>query len=85
MIRKAVFLDRDGTINKNYGYVYSKEKFVFLKKAISALRFLKKKKYKIIVITNQSGIARGYYKLSDVNKLHRWINNVLKKKKNWNW
>ena len=43
---KAVFLDRDGTINKNFGYVFQSKKFIFLKKAITAIKFLKKKDLK---------------------------------------
>ena len=77
---KAVFLDRDGTINKNFGYVFHPKKFIFLKKAITAIRFLKNKGYKIVVVTNQSGVDRGYFNLDDVTRLHKWINNVLKKK-----
>ena len=77
---KAVFLDRDGTINKNFGYVIKKNKFFFLKKAIVAIKFLRKKRYKVIVVTNQSGVARGYFKLKDVKELHQWVNFKLKKK-----
>lgn len=77
---KAVFLDRDGTINKNFGYVFQKEKFIFLKNAINAIKFLKNNGYKVIVVTNQSGVARGFFKLEDVKKLHDWVNLKLKKK-----
>ena len=77
---KVVFLDRDGTINKNFGDVINKDKFIFLKKAISAIKFLREKDYKVIVVTNQSGVSRGYFKLKDVNELHRWVNLQLRKK-----
>ena len=77
---KVVFLDRDGTINKNFGYVIDKDKFIFLKKAISAIKFLREKDYKVIVVTNQSVVARGYFTLKDVNELHRWVNLQLRKK-----
>tara|TARA_Y100000768_G_scaffold317431_1_gene252680 strand:+ start:81 stop:590 length:510 start_codon:yes stop_codon:yes gene_type:complete len=78
---KAVFLDRDGTINKNFGYVHQVKNFIFLKKVITAIRFLKNKGYKVVVVTNQSGVDRGYFKLRDVTKLHKWINYILKKNK----
>lgn len=76
-MNKCVFLDRDGTINIDYGYVYRKDDFVFKKDVIEALRILKEKKYFIIVITNQSGIARGYYTEEDVRSLHEHVNQVL--------
>lgn len=78
--RKAAFLDRDGTINKNYGYVGKIENFKFLKKSVEAIKLLKKKKYLVIVISNQSGIARGYFSKKQVIDLHVSINKILKKK-----
>lgn len=76
---KAAFLDRDGTINKNYGYVFKKEKFKLLKNVIPAFKLLKRKNYKIFVISNQSGISRGYFNKIDVINLHNWFNFYLKK------
>lgn len=78
---KAAFLDRDGTINKNFGYVIDKKKFKFLKNAIPAIKYLKKKKFLVIVITNQSGISRGFFSNKAVIKLHNWVIKELKKKK----
>lgn len=79
MGRKAIFLDRDGTINKNFGYVYSKKKFVWLKKSIEAIRYANRKKFLVIVVTNQSGVSRGFFTRKDVMKLHNWMNKDLKK------
>lgn len=81
MKKKAVFLDRDGTINKNFGYVFNKSNFVWLKNSKKAIRILNKKNFLVIVVSNQSGIARKLYSKKDVNKLHNWMNSVLKKDK----
>ena len=76
---KALFLDRDGVINKDFGYVYSKKNFVWLKNVKKAIKYTYKKNYLIIVITNQSGVARGYFSEKDIKNLHLWVNKVLKK------
>ena len=78
-LNKAVFLDRDGVINKNSGYVTHIHDFIWLKNVKLAIKLLNKKKFKVIVITNQSGVARGLYTEKDVVKLHSWINKELKK------
>ena len=69
MKNKAVFLDRDGTINVDYGYVYKPEDLVLLPGVIEALQLFQKAGYLLIVITNQSGVARGYFTEYDVNFL----------------
>lgn len=79
MKNKAVFLDRDGTINVDHGYVYKIEDFEFLPGAIDALRILQDKGYLLIIITNQSGIARGYYTEDDYDMLTKYMLNELKK------
>lgn len=61
MSNKFIFLDRDGVINEDYGYVYKWEDFVFIKGVIEAFKILKKLNYNFIIITNQSGIGRGYF------------------------
>ena len=76
---KALFLDRDGVINKNFGYVFSIKNFVWLKNVKRAIKYAYNKKYLIIVITNQSGVARGIYTENDVKKLHKEVNKELKK------
>ena len=70
---KALFLDRDGTINVDYGYVYQPEKFELIEGIVELCQQAQKKGYLIIVITNQSGIARGYYTDDDFHKLNRYM------------
>lgn len=80
-VNKAVFIDRDGTLNINKPeYLHKIQDFQFTPGAIPALKKLSKTDYKIIIITNQSGIARGYYKKSDLIKLNNWLINYLKNK-----
>jgi D,D-heptose 1,7-bisphosphate phosphatase len=62
---KAAFLDRDGTINVDNGYTYKIEDLEFLPGAVEGLKELQKKGYLLIIITNQSGIGRGYYTEKD--------------------
>ena len=64
-MKKALFLDRDGTINEDYGYVFEAEKFVFIDGVFNFCREAQKKDYLIIVITSQSGIERGYFTEED--------------------
>ncbi|MEA3505962.1 MAG: D-glycero-beta-D-manno-heptose 1,7-bisphosphate 7-phosphatase [Elusimicrobiota bacterium] len=70
---RAVFLDRDGTLNVDHGYVSKKEDLKFYPGTFKALRELRKEGYLLIVITNQSGIARGYYTESDYRKLNEYF------------
>jgi D-glycero-D-manno-heptose 1,7-bisphosphate phosphatase len=65
MSRKAAFIDRDGVINEERAFVHRIEDFVFLPGAVEALRLLEEAGYLLVVITNQSGIARGLYPESD--------------------
>lgn len=78
-IRRAVFLDRDGTINYDGGHLYRTEDFRFLPDTDRAIAELKKKGYLVIVITNQAGIAKNLYKPEDVDILHGYIDSLLKK------
>lgn len=75
----AVFLDRDGTINIERNYVFRPEDFTFEDGAVQAICALNNAGYKVIVVTNQSGIARGYYQEQDVVFLHNWVNEELSK------
>ena len=80
-ITKACFLDRDGVINHDIGYLHRAADFRWIEGAIEAIKYLKKHNFLIIVISNQSGVERGFYKKEDVIKLHDWINKELKKNK----
>jgi D,D-heptose 1,7-bisphosphate phosphatase len=75
--RPAVFLDRDGVINRDTGYIYRKEDFVWCEGAREGIRRLNDCGYFVFVVTNQAGIARGLYRPADVERLHRWINREL--------
>jgi len=77
--KKAAFLDRDGTLNEDTGYLYQISDFKWIKGAINALKILKKNNFLIIVISNQSGVSRGFYSESDIKKLHNWMNQQLLK------
>lgn len=70
---KALFLDRDGTINVDHGYVYQPENFELIDGIIDLCKRAQEQGYLIIVITNQSGIARGYYTDSDFQKLNQYM------------
>ena len=77
---KAVFLDRDGVINEDYGYVFKIEDFKFKDGIFELLKLLQNKGYKLFVVTNQSGIARGFYTIEDFKKLSDYMINELKKR-----
>lgn len=78
-MRKAVILDRDGTINVEKDYLHRIEDFEFEKGAIEGLKLLAELGYIFVVVTNQSGIARGYYTEEDLIKLNNYINECLEK------
>ena len=69
----AVFLDRDGIVNVDSGYVWEIEKFQFQEKIFELCHYFKDKNYKIVIVTNQSGIGRGYFTLNDFHKLNNWM------------
>jgi len=70
---KAIFLDRDGVINKDLGYVWESEKIVFMPGVFDFCRRAKELGYLLIIVTNQSGIARGLYGKPEVHSLMRWM------------
>ena len=70
---KAVFLDRDGTLNLDSGYVHRIEDWIWIVGAIEALQLLKRAGYLIIIVTNQAGIARGLYNEDNLRSLHDWV------------
>lgn len=79
--RKAIFLDRDGTINIEKGYLYKKEDFEFESNAIEGLKRLSELGYILIIVTNQSGIGRGYYTEKDLDILNNYMFKILLKEK----
>lgn len=70
MSKKAVFFDRDGTLNVDMDYLYKLEELRWMPHAREALAFLSQRGYLLFVITNQSGIARGYYTIEQMQELH---------------
>lgn len=77
--KKAFFLDRDGVLNFDSGYTYQIKDFKWIPGAKKAIKLLKDLGFLIIVITNQSGVSRGFYSEEDVKKLHNWMSMDLKK------
>ncbi|MFZ3034960.1 MAG: HAD family hydrolase [Parvibaculum sp.] len=75
--RKAVFLDRDGVLNVDTGYVHTPDQFVWVSGAREAIKLLNELGFYVFVVTNQSGVARGYFKEHDVLALHKWIDGEL--------
>ena len=78
-MEKAIFLDRDGTINVEKDYIYKSEDLVFEEGTIEALKIFKNLGYILIVVSNQSGIARGYFTEKDLNIFNNNMNEILKK------
>lgn len=80
MKKKALFLDRDGIINIDYGYVYKIEEFRFQKGIFELAKSAFINNYKLFVITNQAGIGRGLYNENDFLKLTEWMCEKFKKR-----
>lgn len=77
---KAVFLDRDGTINVEIEYLHEPNKFRFIKRVPDALKLLKEKGYYLIIVTNQGAIGKGMYKIKDMELTHEHMIKELSKK-----
>lgn len=77
--KRAVFLDRDGTINVEKNYLYKIDDFEFIDGVLEALKELSDAGFLLIIITNQSGIARGYYTEKDYEILNSWLLETLAK------
>jgi D-glycero-D-manno-heptose 1,7-bisphosphate phosphatase len=71
---KALFLDRDGVINKDFGYVHDPSNFIFDKDIFELVKKANSLDYIVIVITNQAGIAKGYYDVAQFKFLTAWMN-----------
>ncbi len=76
--RPAVFLDRDGVLNLDTGYAHRPEQIVWLPNVSSAIRHLNDAGYWVFVVTNQAGIAHGYYDEATVQALHAWMGEQLR-------
>lgn len=79
MPNKAVFFDRDGTLNVDVDYLHDPADFVWTEGAVDAVRWANEHGYLAVVVTNQSGVARGYFPEHDVTRLHDWMNAELRK------
>ena len=76
-MRRAAFFDRDGVINEDKGYVGHKRNFVFMDGIFDLLKTLQNNGYLLFIITNQAGIARGYYTEEDYLELTKWMLGVF--------
>lgn len=77
MSAKAVFFDRDGVLNVDVDYLYKIEDLKWIDGALEAIVKLTKLDYKIFIVTNQSGIARGYYTVEQMEKLHKYMSKKI--------
>jgi D-glycero-D-manno-heptose 1,7-bisphosphate phosphatase len=73
----AVFMDRDGTINEEMGYINHVDRFVLLPSAAAAIRRINESGLKAVVVTNQSGVARGYFPKELINQVHQKMRDLL--------
>ena len=79
MANKAVFLDRDGTLNEEVGYVNHIQRFILLPRVGESIRLLNQHGWKAVVVSNQSGVARGYFPESLVHQVHEKMQDLLKR------
>jgi len=79
-MQKVVFLDRDGVINIEKDYLYKIDDFEFIDGVFTSLKYLQKLGFKFVIITNQSGIGRGYYNFEQYNVLTKWMKKQFKEK-----
>lgn len=75
---KVIFLDRDGTMNEEVHYLHKPEDLRLLPGVGQAVRRFNEAGYQVVVVTNQAGVARGYYTEQDVIELHAYLNRMLK-------
>lgn len=75
--KPAAFLDRDGVLNRDHGYVYRPEDLEILPGVLEGLKLLKERDYWLIVISNQSGVARALFGVEDVERFHAALNQEI--------
>jgi D-glycero-D-manno-heptose 1,7-bisphosphate phosphatase len=80
MAIKTIFLDRDGVINKDVHYLNKIENFEFIEGVFDACIYFHSLNYKIIIVTNQSGITRGFLSEQDYQKINKWMLNQFSKR-----
>jgi D-glycero-D-manno-heptose 1,7-bisphosphate phosphatase len=80
-MRRAVFLDRDGTLIEDKDYLHKPEEVIFFPGALEALQSLAEHGFDLVMVTNQSGVGRGYFTMKDVELVHEHIQNVLAERK----
>lgn len=78
-LRKVIFLDRDGTINVDYGYLHRREQFELLPGALEGLKLLREMGFGLVIITNQSGIGRGMFTIDDYYDFQEFFESELNK------
>lgn len=72
-----MFLDRDGVLNEDRGYIHRPDQFVWISGAKDAVKLLNDSGYYVFVVTNQAGVAHGYYEESAILSLHEWVQSEL--------
>lgn len=77
MAHKAVFFDRDGVLNIDKAYLYKIDELEWIEGALEAITYLTQSGYLVFVVTNQSGIARGYYTVAEMEKLHQYMSDIV--------
>lgn len=75
--KRIVFFDRDGTLNLDFGHTHKIDDFKWIPGAYEALIFCKSRGLKVVVVTNQSGVARGFFSEIDVENFHNYLNSNL--------
>lgn len=78
-VEKAIFLDRDGVINEDFGYVSKIENFKLINGVIDSLILLQKNNFLLFIVTNQSGIARDFYSIDDFKKINNYMLDLFEK------
>lgn len=71
------FLDRDGVLNEDSGYLFRSSELIWVDGALAALARLRRAGYRVVVVTNQSGVARGFFTEDDVQQLHQWMQRCI--------